>query len=151
MHPSILPIVIYGVRQYPEHNGQMQIIFNCIFPGRLIQMNKGHEIFCVTQTERARGYDLKGSIFEDLAHQSGDQTFELALALQNIDGLNHLYILQSGFIALGGRQMNQHAEDIMLGMQTALEKTCGSIQFNRAKEAELWMPSTNPTQLVIGI
>lgn len=151
MNLLVSQIVIYGMRYNPENGGHTQIIFNCILPCILIRMEKGHEIFCVTQTERYGGYELKGTIFEDLAHLSGDQTYRLAEALQCIEGLNHLYILQSGLIALGGVRMRAYGEIIMERMKRTLEEVCGSIQFEHATEEQLWMPSLDPTRMNIGI
>lgn len=150
MNLSVPPIVIYGMRYNPENGGHAQIIFNCILPGVLIQMEKGHEIFCVTQTERCGGYELEGTVFEDLAHQSGDQTYRLAKALERTEGLNHLYILQSGLIALGGIRMKTRGEDIMTKMRQVLEEAYGSIQFKRATAEQLWMPSYDPTRMTLG-
>jgi hypothetical protein len=139
------PLVVYGLKHSPDEDDKQRrfIIFNCILPGALIQMK--NSIYVVHKTQAApldynsSGYDLVEG-WADRARHEGDQVYRLAHALQRTEGLAWLYILRTGFVAMGGEHMGKCAPQIMQKMRQALEDVCGQIKFEEVPERELWLP-----------
>ena len=140
------PLVVYGLKHRPDEEDKQRrfIIFNCILPGALIPMKNSiyvvHRIQLDPLDYHLVGYELTGG-WENRARNEGDHVYRLAHALQRTDGLSWLYILRSGFVAMGGEHMEKCASQIMPKMRQALEDVCGAIQFEEAPERELWLPS----------
>lgn len=140
------PLVVYGLKHRPDESDPQRrfIIFNCILPGALVPMK--NSIYVVQRIQLTPldyhpvGYELTGG-WENRARREGDHVYRLAHALQRIDGLSWLYILRSGFIAMGGENMEKCAPQIIPKMRQALEDVCGPIQFEEVPERELWLPS----------
>lgn len=134
------PLVVYGLKHDPVdyHKERCFIIFNCIIPGALVPM-KQSSIYVVHKNDPS-GYELVDG-WERRARHEGDHVYRLAHALQRTPGLSWLYILRTGFVAMGGKEMESCAPQIIPKMQQALEDVCSSIQFEEVPENELWVPS----------
>jgi hypothetical protein len=141
------PIIVYGIRRHPDHSTEFKIIFHCLFPVALIPMNS--DLFCVVEADhRSAGYTLTG-VWEDLARQAGEHVYRLAESLQHVGYLSHLYILRSGFVALGGTPMAERAEEIFAKMKQVLRDSFGEIKFSQAPGSTLWVPSVAESKGVL--
>ena len=140
------PLVVYGLKHSSDENNLQRrfIIFNCILPGALIPMKNSIYVVHLIQLDpldyNHTGYELNDG-WERRARQEGDHLYRLAHALQRTDGLAWLYILRTGFVAMGGERMEKCAPQIIPKMRQVLEDVCGPIQFEEVPERELFLPS----------
>lgn len=158
------PIVAYGLKRLWLNNkthreGQHAIIFSCVIPGALIPMRKEDKyagVYVVFHKDHASGTSSGAGyvLHEEWARRARNQSetvYRLARALQGINGLSWLYILRTGFVALGDEHLAKNAQAIMQKMREVLTDEFGEIDFAEENGQTLQIPSLNAIALAADI
>ena len=142
---GLKPLVAYGLLHRPDEVAKNRhfIIFNCIIPGAIVPMKSDIAIIFNSlygpPGSIPPGYVMTPSWESKLRYES-EQVYQLAKVLEKTEGLSWLYILRTGFVAMGFDEMKKHAPQIMPKMRDALDSVCGPIDATEVPGRELWLP-----------
>ncbi len=117
------PIIEYGLKRHNDADNPERrfICMNCIIPGTIVQMRD--DIY-VVHGPNPQGFELTGDWLHR-AERQGEQVVRLAASLQLTKGLPWLYILRTGFVGMGGKGMEENAQQIIFKMRSALQSIDG--------------------------